>query len=224
MKFCLALLVALPLFIAACKKDHGDNTIEWPTGGDPGCIERLYINQNDHTINAADIATVDNLFERNGIDHSNFRYISYTQGTFATAYEKHYQQIVYFDRFAKGVRFFNTEGTVVFYDDTVHQRFIKPVEVPALDTVPAMNLPRLRALFRYYLQTEYAFKNAYADSCFNAEFGFYKKYDYSAAPGPDSTFKAWRVTVKNHPIAPVAFFRDGNESLIYFNSGIVPLY
>lgn len=223
MKCCLAVLMAMPLFIAACKKDHDDNTaIAWPTEGDPGCIERIFINKNDHAINAADIATVDNLFERNGIDHSNFRYTGYIQGTFATANppEKHYQQIVNFDQYAKGVRYFGTDGLVVFRDDTVHQKFIKPVEIPALDTVPVLTLPWIRAMFRYHLQTQYTFRNSYVDSCFNAEFVFFKKYGYNVSP--DSTFKAWRVTVKNHPVIPVAFYRDDNGSLIYFNSGVVP--
>lgn len=223
MKLCPALLLAIPLFITACKKNHDDNTIcVMPPGDDYGCIERLIIHKNDHTIDAADIATVDNLFARNGIDNSNFRYASYTQGTFATANppEKHYQQIVDFDQYVKGVRYFGTEGQVVFWDDTVHQIFIKPVDVPALDTVPALTLPRLRTMFKFHLQTKYALKNTYGDSCFNAEFGFYKKYGYNLSP--DSTFKAWRVTVKNHPAIPVALYRDGDGSLIYFNSGITP--
>jgi hypothetical protein len=222
MKLCLALLMALPLFITACKKDHEDNTIVWPTGVDSGCIERIFVHSNDHAIKAADIATVDNLFARNGFDPTNFRYISYLHGTYqatATPNVKHDEHIVWFDQYVKGVRYFRTEGGIVFWDDTVSRKLFKPVEVPALDTIPAMSLPRLRALFRYHLKTSYRFENSYGDSCFNAEFGFYKKYNYSATPGPDSTFKAWRVTVKNRPIAPAAYYNDGNEALIYFDDG-----
>ena len=69
MKTALTLVVALSLIFTSCHKDA-------PTE-DNGCIDRIFVNPNDHTIKSADVPIVDNLFASNGIDHSNYRYTRY---------------------------------------------------------------------------------------------------------------------------------------------------
>ena len=220
MKFCLGLLIAMPLFITACKKD---DKFKLPSNENYGCIERVYINKNDHIINSADVATVNKLFANNNIDNSNFRYIQYSDDSLQTQYppyEKIERKHVKVDQYVKGVRvlsnfaIFNFTKGILSYDSR------KPIDVARLDTFPHVPLQYLKWMFLKDVQKVHAgFKTNYVDSCLYAELGFYQ---LSSTDGetPGRFVKAWRVTGRN-AIAPVGYYMDNDGSSISFEDDIV---
>ncbi|HEX6426262.1 MAG TPA: hypothetical protein VF008_01200 [Niastella sp.] len=216
MKYIGTLLIALPLLIVSCKKDHdGDQP---PAGEDYGCIERIFIKKNEHTINSADVPTVDKLFSDNGINNSNFRYFRHrlvTQQNQSTSYDKY--DYIYVDQFAKDLRVFHAVGIFSFKNDILYYAEPNPIDVSELDTISRCTLPRLRKLFLYDLEKYYSRQTNYSDTCFNAEFGFLKIHG-SREEG-DKFIKAWRVTTKNRPLYPEGYY-DGEGNKILFSSGI----
>ena len=189
---------------------------------DYGCIARIFVNVKDHSIKSADIPTVDKLFSDNKIDNSNYRYTGYGHDTFQlayTPYTKYDEKYVRVVQFAKGLQVYGSERTFLFWDGIIKDSVPNPVDVSALDTVPHTTLPRLRELFKEDLKKSYTFMAKYADSCFDAEFCFYKLREYGK---PDKFLKAWRVTARNQPYYPMGLYDDTEGKKIYFSSGIIP--
>ncbi|OQP65790.1 hypothetical protein A3860_14425 [Niastella vici] len=204
MKYLLSLLIATLLVIASCKKDHDDGI---PAGEDYGCIDQMFIKTKDHTINSADVPTVDKLFSANRIDNSKFRYYQYKRDSVAIGppYTIVDRKLIWVEQFDRDRRVFNGDQIFQFYNDTFnsvgwHTIGYNWVNVSNLDTIPRMSLARVRRLFRHDLEKYFptdsnAQRIDYSDTCFIAEFGFYKqladKY-YTA-----KFYKAWRVFKKN---------------------------
>lgn len=217
MKTALTLLIILPLLLAACKKDHDDV--------DNGCMEQLVITKTDHTIDAALVSVVNNLFLRNGIDPGNFRYAGYSHGPQRTNYPPYtvYDQVVVrFDQYVNGLCVFNNVTNCIFWNDTIQYYAPLRMDLAGLDRSPHLPLNRLRKLFSDDLKTLYLYRlgSAFVDlsgTCFEAEFGY---YNYGAPPGqPGKVVKAWRVKIKGHPDAPVAYYEDAGGKLIHFSTG-----
>src|SRR5262245_2302499 len=82
MKWLFTLITAYCLLLTACgKSGHG-----LPYGEDHGCVERVVIPVSAHSINPADVPTVNNLLGKYSIDYSNLRYYRYQQEPFPTFY------------------------------------------------------------------------------------------------------------------------------------------
>ncbi|THU36989.1 hypothetical protein FAM09_18710 [Niastella caeni] len=217
MKYLITLLIVLPLFMGSCKKDHEEN------GEDYGCIERIFISPKDHDIKSTDVPIVDKLFSDNGIDNSNFRYARYFQETRNRQYqpfELYNYKNVRVDQYKNGLRVFNAGMIFAFVNDKQDFVATNPVDVSGLDTVAHLTLPRLRKLFSDELKRSYAFHSQYADFCFEAEFGYYKK-SIAIGNNENKTVKAWRVTIKGHRDVPAGYYADENGKLIFFDSGII---
>lgn len=201
MKFCLWLLIALPLLITACKKgDDGKGKIGLRPE-ETGCIERLNL-RNDHIINSADVATANKLFADNNIDNSNYRYITYKSDPLTTW--------VGVEEYASGVNIlmsgtlFSFQKGVLAYDPR------KQLDVTGLDTVPHTPLNYLKWMFlnNVYEWTKNGDRN-YLDTCLNAQLCYY--------PLKDKVVKAWRVSGK-FPY-PIGMYNDADGSIISFKLG-----
>lgn len=207
MKFCLGLLIAMPLFITACKKDHDDN--KFNPNKDYGCIERIYSNKNDHIINSADVADVNKLFADNNIDNSNFRYLQYKVDSL--------QACVVVEQYAKGVNIFTANTIFYFTKGILSYDPRTPIDVTRLDSIAHVQLPYLKWMFLNDVR-EWAkgLSRNYVDSCLYTELGFYQ------LPGNVNTagkfVKAWRVTGK--AIYPIGFYNDDDGSRISYSNGI----
>jgi hypothetical protein len=208
-------LIALALFMVSCKKDHdGDE--------DSGCIDRIYVNKNDHDIKSADVPAADKLFSDNGIDKSNFRYIRYLHEARQRQYppyEKWDNKVVRVDQYKNDLRVFNADMIFAFVNDKLDHVATNPVDVSALDAEPHLTLPRLRKLFSDDIKKSYSFLANYSDSCFCAEFGYYKKRTTSGN-NENKTVKAWRVTPKNR-VTLAGYYADDDGALIYFDPGVI---
>lgn len=213
MKFPIALLIALPLISPSCKKDSDQNV-------DNGCIERVYINKNDHAINSADIPTVNKLFADNHLDNSNFRYTKYKQDSVQAQFPP-YENVPYkhvrVNEYVKGLRVIDNDEIFNFTKDVFSYTSAGAFYNMSINDVsPQLSLPRLRKLF---LDDE---KNVrlnpgdnYADTCLRAEFGLYEmRNGYSLS----WLVKAWLVTGQNNSF-PRAVYKD-NGTRIYYDNGL----
>jgi len=203
MKDLLSLLIVTLLLVTACKKEN-DGV---PPGEDYGCMERFFIKTKDHTINSNDVLTIDKVFSGNRINYSNYRYYQYkhdsvTVGPPSTLVDR---KLVWVEQFDRDRRVFNGDQIFEFYNDTFHTVGWQAigynwVNVANLDTFPGMSLARVRRLFKYDLEKYYPTGSNgqridYSDTCFIAEFGFYKRLEDKHRTA--KFYKAWRVFKKN---------------------------
>lgn len=221
MKYLLPLLIATLFVISSCKKHHDD-------GVDFGCIEQLFIKAKEHAISSTDVATVDNLLSKTTIDNSKLIYSEFTHDTLQddyAPYTKHDRKIVYANYYERGITIFNIPQVFVFLDDTLSVRNSTIRNVSArlsgLSTTPNSSLPRVRKLFRDYLEWKFPFDNNsnridYTDTCFEAEFGWY--IEIVGLRGDAIKYSPfWRVFKKNSSNSPVAYFNDktGQQTSYY---------
>jgi len=225
MKYLLSLVIATLLVIASCKK-HKDDDI--PGGTDDGCIQRIFIKTKDHAISSADAATVDSLFSKAKKDYSNLRYYQYKHDTIQdeyAPYAKHDRKMVWTEQHNRGLTCFNTDWLYVFVDDTYNpagsfDNIDVSFMVSSMDTIPISSLPRVRKLFRHDLEKYFPSDSSsnridYSDTCFVAEFGFYK--DIINKHKDLKFYKAWRVFKKNsRNDRPVGYYDDATGKQISF--------
>jgi hypothetical protein len=216
MKFPIALLIALALIFPSCKKDSEQDV-------DNGCIERVYIDQKDHAINAADTSTVNKLFADNHLDNSNFRYTKYKQESVQTQFPP-YENVPYkqvrVNEYLKGLRIIDSDVIFIFTTDVFSYTSKTFSGASVNDVSPQLSLPRLRKLF---LDDE---KNVrlnpgdnYADTCLRAEFGLYEIRNGNSLSW---LVKAWLVTGQNNSF-PRAVYRD-NGTRIFYDNGLRTIY
>lgn len=221
----LSSLIVILLVIASCKKEKNDEDAV-PAGEDYGCIERIFpFKTNGHSINNTDVIIANSLFSRAKIDNSQFRYYKYQHDTaqYAPSIMRD-RKMVWVERGNRGLRAFNADGLYVFWDDTLTEPYPAYLEVPPyvsnMDTVPALPLARVRKLFRHNLEKYYPTdsngqKIDYNDTCFVAEFGFYKKF--GGKHRSDQFYKAWRVFKKNSlNDLPTGYYDDGSGKRLAF--------
>lgn len=212
MKFPVALLIALPLIATSCKKGSDQD-------GDNGCIERVYINKNDHAINSADIPTVNKLFADNNLDNSNFRYTRYRQDSLQTQYPP-YEKIEYkhvrVNEYLKGLRIIDSDVIFNFTKDKFSYTSGTFSNMSVNDVSPQLSLPRLRKLF---LNDEKEVRlypgDNYADTCLRAEFGLYEIRNGNSL---SRLVKAWLVTGQNNSYPRAVYKDDGTR--IFYDNGI----
>jgi hypothetical protein len=222
MKYPLSSLIVTLLVIVSCKKEKVDEN-KIPDGEDYGCIQQFYIKVKDHSISSADVITLDNLFSKNKIDNSNFRYYQYSHDIIQNdfpPYSKSDTKVIWADQFDRGLRIFKAERGFTFYNDTAYEANKVPDRALSKDTIPGLSLPRVRRLFRYDLE-RYLPKDSngnrvdYSDTCFIAEFGFYK---YKNNNYQTKFYKAWRVQIKNSVNGPIGYYDDESGRGVSFLS------
>ncbi|HVU58766.1 MAG TPA: hypothetical protein VHD83_27085 [Puia sp.] len=223
-----------PLILSACvvmltscsKSGHNEST------PDNGCIERVFVRQSQPILAPAQIRTADSLLDVNHIAHTNYRYLGLRQDSF----NSHLEQYITVDQYANGRRLFTSQVNYLFWDGIIHYTSGAPIKGTTLDTIPSLDLARLRTLFSNDLKKREAgaagglngnnVSYGYRDSCYKAEFGY---IDIAANGAPENLVKAWRVSIKNsnapdplYPIdPPYAFYKDSNGQLIGFVGNII---
>lgn len=220
MKCTFLLLVFFAFAFVGCSKSDTENL-----PNDNGCIERILIAVTDHSMSRSDIETVHNLFKRNAIDDSKFRYYRYTHGTLQTLYPpfaKYDEKSVRVDQYANGVRIFNGDLVYHFLNDNSNFRGGNLTKGTSLNTLPRLNLKKIRVLFLTSIQQFDKAADKFSDSCFKAEFGYFN-INGGTNNEQEVLVKAWRVTPKNSIFPseyPVAFYYDNDGKLISYNNGI----
>jgi hypothetical protein len=200
---------ALLLLFAACKKDESPSD---------GCIERFTITVTDHSINSADVATVDNLFKSNNIDNSRFRYYRYEDKITQTAYPPYSfdQKTVRVDQFLNNIRLFNGDMVFNFKNDAFIFQGGNLVSETSLDVSPQLQLQQLRQKYLSDVQKNEHLGDGYKDSCISAEFGYYNLRIPSDTQ--NSLTKAWKVSLKSGGY-PIVYYNDNDGKLL----GYTPL-
>src|SRR6266496_3198887 len=146
MKLFFLLAVSFTVTIAACTKSDDKLSL----AGDDGCIERVFIQVNDHAINGSDLVTVHNLFVNNGIDDNKFRYYKYTYDTFQTLYPpytQYDQKNVRVDQYTNGLRILNADLVYTFWNNSFHYRGGNLATGTSLDILPKLTISQIRKLF-----------------------------------------------------------------------------
>lgn len=212
-------MIACVVIFASCSNSIDD------LPEDNGCAERVVIPVSAHSIDAADVPVINNLFSKHSIDNSNFRYFRYRHDTLQTLYPpyaRYDQKIVGVDQYVNGVRLFLTGRSFIFLSDNLSFQSPDPTNGTSLNTIPTLNVHQLRKLFLDDIEEFEHKADKYKDSCFKCEFGYYN-LNGGTGNAPEVLVKAWRVTPKN-TIAPseypMAFYKDDNGELIYYDNGI----
>lgn len=216
MKNTFTLLTACLVICAACGKS-GDRFTK-----DNGCVEQVTVPAPAHSINPAMVPTINNLFSKNGIDNSRFRYYRVTHDTLQTQYPpftKYDRYVIRVDQYTNGVRIFYGEMIFHFLNDSLSYQSDNLTKGTTLDTVPKLSIRQLRKLFLDDLQRFDNARNKYNGVCFKCEFGYYN-LNIGKHNAPEQLVKAWRVTPKDHEY-PVAFYKDDNRGLIRYDNGII---
>jgi hypothetical protein len=211
-------LIFISLVIFSCKKEN-------QLKENNSCTERKIVSANSHLIDRPDIALVNNLFIKNGIDKNNFRYFQYTEDSIQTyfpPYDKFDSKIVRVDQFTNGLRIFNGDLVFSFKNDIFNYRGGSLTSGTKLNNIPNLNLTQLRKLFIDDIKKFNQPLNQNNDTCLYAEFGY---FNLNAGTGniTESLIKAWRIKLKNsvYPSEyPEAYYQDNDGKLIYFDNGI----
>jgi hypothetical protein len=217
MKKTVLRLLFLTLTFYACTKQQ--------LAEDSGCIERLIIPENEHSINMADIASANALFLNNNIDNSKYRYNSYIHDstqTYFSPYAKFDNKVVMVDEYTNGLKIFTGQLVFTFKNEVFNFKGGYPTNGTTLNATPMLTIGQLRKLFLNHIE-QFDHKGIqYKDSCFTAEFGYYN-LNAGTSYAPENLIKAWSLTLKNRNYPsnyPVAFYQDTDGKLIYYDNGI----
>lgn len=214
MKATLPLLV-LALFVSFSSCQRTDEPL--PTE-DGGCAENRVVPVGSHEIAAAEVATANSLFDRNGIDRSRFRYVRYVRDTTQTRYPPYArlnQHVVVVEEYTHGLRIFPSAINYVFSNGGLGFRVGAPTVGTSLNATPQLSLARVRGLF---MAADARFgrpQPGVSERCVSAELGY---YNLNAGGQPEKLVKAWRTTWKNATY-PLAYFKDEDGTLISYDDG-----
>lgn len=214
MKYAFSIISACLVIVAACRKSGHSS----PLPEDRGCVERVVIPVSAHSINAADVPVINNLFSKNGIDNSRFRYYRHIHDTLKTQYPPfrwYDMHVVRLDQYTNGLPVFYGEMIFHFLDDSLSYLSDNVTKGTSLDTIPRLNLFQLRKLFLHTVERFDHNSDQYRDVCIKCEFGYYDQ-NVSKYGEPEQLVKAWRVTPKNSEY-PFAYFTDEGVFISYDN-------
>ena len=201
------------LSLTACRKPDKE-----PVLTDNGCMNKLSLPVNAHSIDSSDRALVHNLFASNGIPDSNYRYHLYVHDTFETTYTpftKYDQKTVWVDQYSNGLPVFTNRLVYIFWDDVLYHGTGELAISTSTEVVPKLPLNRLRALFMEDVAQFDAERAYLKDTCLEAEYGYYNvNVDNSKAPVLLDW--AWKVTVAGRKY-PMAYYWDYGHRIHYDN-------
>jgi hypothetical protein len=213
-------LIIFILSLNSCTNDYLLSLTE-----DNGCIEKIVIPVNAHSIIAADVSVVNELFLKNGIDNSNLRYFRYIHDSIQTLYPpytKFDEKVVKVDQYANGLRIFFSDMNYIFKNGRINYIAGNPSKGTKLNTSSRLTLGQLRKLFIVAAEQDDHKADQYKGVCLKAEFGY---LDLNAGK-PDYTeklIKAWRITLRDSEYPseyPVAYINDDDGKLISYDNGI----
>jgi hypothetical protein len=207
-----ALLMAT-VITCSCNKDNNSNDTPLPNG--TGCIERIIIPANSNvSFSTAEYNEINGLFVSNGVNKPNYRYFR--------SYVINGTRLVHTMQYANGLPIFNKDLNFNFNNGVFGSFAGYLTNGTTLNTLQTLSLPQLRTLF---IDNAEQFEHKglqYKDSCVKAEFGYYDLNSGSGSTTEDIV-KSWKLTLKSstEPFEyPIAYYRDDNGSLIYYDNGI----
>jgi hypothetical protein len=215
-------IVLFSIILLSCKKNESiepESLLE-----DNGCIERIIIPVNAHSIREVDIASSNILFLKKNIDNSRFRYYQYSDDSLQTQfppYAKVNYKKIRVEEYTNGLRILTGDLIFSFKNEVFNSLSGTQSKGTNLDTKPKLTLGQLRRLF---LESAEKFNRRpiiYKDSCFKAEFGY---YNIGSDNKSENLTRAWKVTTKNSisPYEyPVAYYQDNDGKLIYYDDGFI---
>lgn len=219
-----ALLLLIILFSACTKAGNDTQPVE-----DNGCIERIIVPVNGHSIDKADIPVVQNLFLNNRIDDSKFRYYHFFHDsvqTYFPPYSKFDIKSVVVEEYTNGLGILNSSLGFQFNNNIFNIKSGTATHGTTLNTTPRLTLVQLRKLFIDDVELFDHKAAQYKDTCLKAEFGYYD-LNIGSANASENLIKAWKVT----PLStiypgeyPIAYYKDENSALIYYDNGIIVFY
>ena len=213
-------ILLFSLILLSCKKIEN---VQPQLLEDNGCIERIIIPVNTHTIKEVEITTANNLFLKNNIDNSRFRYYKYSNDSLQTQFPPYVKINFKFVRvieYTNELRILNSDLIFSFKNEVFNSLSGTQTKGTNLDMKPKLTLGQLRQLFLESAKIFYGRPIIYKDSCLEAEFGY---YDIDADSKSKNLIKAWKVTSKNLNNFfeyPVAYYQDNDGKLIYYDDGI----
>jgi hypothetical protein len=196
-----------------------------PLQEDNGCIEKIVVPVNAHTIGAADIPIVNELFAKNGIDNSKYRYYQYSHDSIQTLfppYTKFDSKVVRVDQYANGLRIFFSDMVLNFKNEDINYIGGHLSKGTTLNTSCRLTLGQLRKLFNDAAEHDGYKADQYKEACLKAEFG-YLDLNAGKPAYTENLIKAWRITPKDSEYPseyPVAYFQDDDGKLISYDNGI----
>ena len=226
MKKSIFALLFLGLAVYSCKKMETEKSTTILE--DNGCIERANISVNDHSgfrIENSSISIINSLFQTNGINNTKFRYYFFDTDsvqTYFAPFTKYGQKIIRINQFTNGLEIFTSGIVFSFWNDNFKYRNGELTNGTILNSTPTLTIGQIRTLFLGHIQQFDQKANQYKDSCFSAQFGYFN-LNAGTSNSTENLIKAWKVTLKNRVYPseiPIAYYKDDNGNLIYYDNGL----
>ncbi|MBO2012596.1 hypothetical protein [Hymenobacter negativus] len=210
------MLAVTAAMLTACSSSHDPAPDD-----DSGCSETLVVPVSTDSIGAVEALTSDQLFDRNGIDRRNFRYVRYLRDstqTYFPPYAKFNQQSVMVEEYINGLPLFTGNISFLFKNGVFSFRGGNLSGGTSLSTTPALQAGQVRSLFFATTARFDPSNSNVREQCVSAQFGY---YNLNAGSGNQSEnlVKAWKIKVKNADY-PFAYYQDNGGLLIYYDNGI----
>lgn len=193
----------------------------WKSDGLSNCTERVIQPASAHSIDPADVAVLNDLFRKSGIDYSHFRYIHYRHDTMQRQYapfERYDNKYAWVGQHVNGLPVFTGDIIFDFVNDKLNYQSGIYTKGTSLNNDPKLNAPEIRKLFLKYLAQFNGVYDSFKDSCFKCEFGYYN-LNAGIGNADEQLVKAWRITPKNNDL-PMAVFKDADGRLVIFDTGL----
>ena len=217
MKKTTLILIILVGFIASCTKNKngGNNT---SPGSDS--INRVWVNQKDYTISAAEYANAGALFQQNNLKFSSLRWWETYKETSVLDGAEYYT--TYADQYLNGLRIIN--GRLIHQFKNKQFYLLKGNEISStvLDTIPGLALAQVRKLFAHELLTQKSSIDLvhYNNDCIKAEFGYYN-LNWDITIQPVNLIKIWRVYPETNKNV-FAYIKDDGTVMAFTDGVIIP--
>ena len=218
MRTLLFVLTVFVLILSSCKKQDVNPSPN--LGIDTGCIERVFIPENQHSITSTENTIVDNLFMTNGLVNQHYRFTRFMHDSFQTYYPPYAikdNKNIRADFYVNGLRLLNVGLVFNFINNTLNFVGGDITSIILLDTIPQLNLGQIRKLFIDDAQRFEQLGSHFKDTCLRAEFGYFRQYINSNNDVKIS--KGWLIR-PHYNYYPNAVHLDSAGILIGYDNGI----
>ena len=211
-------LTVFVLTISSCKKQ--DTNPSSNLGVDTGCIERVFIPENLHSITSAEKTIVDNLFMTNGLVNQHYRFTRFLHDSFQTYYPPYAikdNKNVRADHYVNGLLILEGDLIFNFINDTLSFVGGDTTSRILLDKIHQLNLGQVRKLFIDDAERFEQLGNHFRDTCLRAEFGYFRQYINSN--NDVKIYKGWLIKPHYYDY-PYSVHLDSAGVLIVYDNGI----